>query len=548
MSEPRTSEQWAERFVRRGAANREPTIAVSSSQELSRASTDEAGQAGGEGVRTSVRGSTLLLLGRVLSVAINLVVQVLIVRYLSQSDYGAFAYAVSLVSAGALVVTLGLDRSLPRFAAIYDENGEHDKLLGLLALQLGAIIGLGLLATVVVLGFQSWLTDAVLHDPQVTSLLVLLIALAPAQALDTVVLGLFAVFARPAAIFLRRYLLTPGLRLVVVAAVILTDQDVTTLAVGYVITGAAGAVVYSLLVWRLLKDRWLVRPRDRRSVSIPFKEVFSFTLPLLSTELLYLSMHTVDAVLLARYAGTAEVGALRAIEPAARTNQLVMLSFGWLFTPLASRLLARGDRKGIAELYWSTTVWVAVVSFPLLALTMSLAEPLTVTLFGDRYSSSAVYLAILAVAYYQNAALGLNGLVLKVSGQLRYVVTINLAAGVLNLGLNLVLIPRYGALGAALGTGATLVVHNLLRQAGLGRVGAAVFERRYAPVYATIVACAASLWACQQLLDLGIVVGGVLAGGASLVVLLVGRHELALGHTFPELGKLPVLGRLVRNP
>jgi O-antigen/teichoic acid export membrane protein len=49
-----------------------------------------------------------------------------------------------------------------------------------------------------------------------------------------------------------------------------------------------------------------------------------------------------------------------------------------------------------------------------------------------------------------------------------------------NLGINFVLIPRYGALGAAVGTAATLVIYNLLNHAGLLLgTGINLFERRY---------------------------------------------------------------------
>jgi O-antigen/teichoic acid export membrane protein len=94
--------------------------------------------------------------------------------------------------------------------------------------------------------------------------------------------------------------------------------------------------------------------------------------------------------------------------PAAQLNQLACSAFLLLFTPHAARLFARGDRTGVGRLYWQTTVWIAVVSFPIFLLTFALAKPLTLLLFGDRYESSAVLLAILAFGYYFQAALGFN--------------------------------------------------------------------------------------------------------------------------------------------
>jgi len=58
-------------------------------------------------------------------------------------------------------------------------------------------------------------------------------------------------------------------------------------------------------------------------------------------------------------------------------------------------------------------------------------------------------MAMLAFGYYFNAATGQNGLTLKVLGKLRYIVTVDILAAVINLAFNLILIPRYGAIGAA---------------------------------------------------------------------------------------------------
>src|SRR5215204_834579 len=99
-----------------------------------------------------VRGSSLLLLGRIIAMATNFLVQVLIVRYLSTTDFGAFAYALSLVTFGETFVTLGMDRAVGRFLPIYQERQEWPKLFGTIALVGGTILSLGMVLIVLVVG------------------------------------------------------------------------------------------------------------------------------------------------------------------------------------------------------------------------------------------------------------------------------------------------------------------------------------------------------------------------------------------------------------
>ena len=176
-----------------------------------------------------------------------------------------------------------------------------------------------------------------------------------------------------------------------------------------------------------------------------------------------------------------------------------------------------------------------MLTFPIFALTFSLSEPLTVTLFGERYGGSAAYLSVLSVAYYFNAALGFNGLTLKVFGKVRFIVVISVIAAIVNLALNFALVPEYGALGAAIATASTLVAHNLLKQWGLLRgTGIAFFEREHAPVYLTVALAAGVLLVLHEILepiDLG---GTATCRNRVLVVVLTSRNpSFGRGDTVP---------------
>jgi O-antigen/teichoic acid export membrane protein len=497
-----------------------------------------------EATRSQLRGSTLLLAGRMISLAVNFVVQVLIVRYLTQTDYGAFAYALAFTNLAQTFVTFGLDRAITRFVPIYEERGDFGRLFGTLLLAAGTFVSLGLGAVLVVIGLQDWLAGTIIEEPAAISLIVILIFLAPIQALDDLLIGLFAVFANARAIFVRRHVLGPLSRLLVVGLLVLTEQRVEFLAVGYVLSGLLILALYGGLLVRFLRQRGLVERFERSEVRIPAREVLGFTLPLLSSDLLYVLMTTTDAILLGYFHSATDVGALRVILPAAALNQVIFSSFSLLFTPAAARLFARHDQPGINQLYWRTAAWMAVFTFPVFLLTFSLAEPMTVLLFEERYRDSAVFLAILSLGMYFNVALGFNGLTLKVMGRIRYVVILNLAAAVANVALNFALIPPLGALGAAIATGVTLIVHNVFKQAGLALAGVRVFDARYGRVYGGIAVAAAAMLAIQLVARPPLPAVLALAVAASGGLVALNRDLLDLTDTFPELARVPVLRRL----
>ena len=499
-----------------------------------------------EATRKQIRGSSLLLSGRFVTLGSNLVVQILIVRYLTKADYGAFTYALSLAAVGASIATFGLDRSITRFVPIYDEQRNYPKLFGTVVLAVGTVLSLGLLIVLVTYGLAAALSGPLIGDEQAASILLILVLLAPINALDGLLMGMFAVFSKPRAIFFRRHVLTPALRLTIVLLLVLGNQDVFFLAGGYVFAGALGVAIYSVLLFRTLRSDGLLKRFSLRNTQIPAREVFGFTVPLLTSDLVYMTMNTSDVILLGHYDGADAVADFRVIWPPAHLNQVVMSSFTLLYTPAAARMFARNDREGINNLYWQTAIWIAVLTFPAFALTFSLAEPLTSTLYGSRYADSATYLTLLSLGYYFNAALGFNGLTLKVYGRLRYVVSINIVAALVNLGLNLILIPRYGPLGAAIGTCSTLVLHNFLKQAGLLLgTGVRLFRGRDLAVYASIALGAGFLLALQVLLSPPVLVGFAAAAVVSLGVVAFSRKSLRAGETFPELMRFRVARLIV---
>ena len=92
--------------------------------------TDNETNAGSAGIaRDQIRGSSLFLIGNVLSLAITFIPHLVLVRYLSTEAYGHWAYALSLVAIGK-TYALGFNEAMSRFVPIYHTRRESSKVLG----------------------------------------------------------------------------------------------------------------------------------------------------------------------------------------------------------------------------------------------------------------------------------------------------------------------------------------------------------------------------------------------------------------------------------
>ena len=489
-----------------------------------------------------LRGSSLLFVGRLISMAANFLIQILIVRYLSKNDYGAFAYGLSIVSLGTQVILLGLDKTVTRFVPIYQEQQSYNKVFGTLLLMAGTIASLGLSLILLLYGLKDWLGQAVVKDPLALNLLVVVIALVPVRAFDQLFLGLFTVFSNPRAIFFRKYLMAPGLQLAVVILLVVGQSDVFFLASGYVVAGVLGIIFYVVLLIQTFNQQGLINHFVLRTVEMPVREIFGFSLPLVMSSLVHVLRGVLVVMLLEHFHPTSEVANFRAVMPVGELNMLVYQSFTVLFMPSAARMFARKEWSGINDLYWQTAIWIAVISFPILMLTFSLAQPLTILLFGERYANSAMILALLSLGYYFNAGLGFNNYTLRVFGKVRYIFIVDLIVTVGTIIVYWLVIPRYGAMGAAVATSGTLIAQNLFYQIGLKvETNVSFFQWQYLRVYLTIILGATGMFLFQVFLNPPIYVDFGVAALISLLILRINHKSLNVRETFPEILRLPLV-------
>ena len=467
---------------------------------------------------------------------INFAAQILMVRYLTTSDFGALGYALSVVALFQTFSMLQFQEVIYRYVPIYHEQRDYGRLLGTLALTLGTVAATSPIVLTLFFAWPSLLLRYMSHERLPIQLLAIIIFLVPVQALDAVLMALFAAFASSKAIFFRRHLLAPGLILRSSRARALSQHGYIP---GIWIPGGKHCGSGCLLLdaaWSPSRPRPAWQLRAHRMV-IPFKEIAGYRSPADRKPGQYDDGigRCLSPGILSQYFGG---GILPRSAARGATEQYRLHDLRMLYTPLAARFYAKNDYPAINSLYWRTAVWMAVLTFPVFALTFSIARPLVVFMYGTRYSQSGIILALLSFGYYFNVALGFNGSTIKVLGKLRYTVIINVVAAIVNIAGSLLLIPRYGALGAAIAAAGAMVLHNLLKQAGLRLAsGLRIFDRQYLSFYLLIASSALGLFIVQQIISSNIFVAVPLAALVSILVLAVARRKLDVADTFPESSK-----------
>jgi len=128
--------------------------------------------------------------------------------------------------------------------------------------------------------------------------------------------------------------------------------------------------------------------------------------------------------------------------------------------PQLSAMLARKEHDQAAELYQTATRSLILATWPLY-LTLAIFAPVILGIFGPKYVPGGAALETLALAMLVNLGTGNVTVVLLMGGKSSWSAINAGAALAVNVGLNLLLVPRMGILGAAIAWAASIIVDNV---------------------------------------------------------------------------------------
>ena len=201
------------------------------------------------------------------------------------------------------------------------------------------------------------------------------------------------------------------------------------------------------------------RPISRRSQQLT-AEFWGFTGPRAFQATFQVIILWLDILLVGALASNYAAGVYSAVSKLAIIGTFTLEGNRLAIGPRLSALLARQEYGRAAELYQSSTRWLMLASWPLYAV-FAIFPATVLNIFGPRYTVGASALTVLSLAMLVNLGTGNVTVVLLMGGRSTWSAINAGAALAVNIGLNLLLVPRIGILGAAIAWAASIVVDNV---------------------------------------------------------------------------------------
>ena len=366
-------------------------------------------------------------------------------RYLSTGDYGTAEVMFAAVVSASIFVRFGLIEALLRFYYKEDEDPER-----VLASSFAALFWLATVAALVALPFATPISEALLDKPE-PELARIAIGGLWVLTLYEYLLTIFRLQERARAFFVTtmlNVLAAIGLTIVLVVG---AEEGARGLLLGSYASGAVfvlGLIAYNRRHLSLFLDRPLLR------------RLFRFGTPTMPAELSLYALNFVDRIIIVRSFGSPEAGLAAAglyslaVKFAQGINVLAR-GFQLAWPPLAYSIRDDGEAR---RFYATVVTWfVAGMAFVVAGMWL-LSRWIVRALAAPRFYDAFEPIGLLAAGAALYALYMVLVVILGRTGRTEFNFPATGAALIANVGLNLLLVPPFGIVGA----GVALVLSYLV--------------------------------------------------------------------------------------
>jgi len=393
---------------------------------------------------------------RIAAAALTYLSQIFLARWMGASEFGIYVYVWTWVMLIGALVDLGLASSAQRFIPDYAGRGELARLRGFLAgsrwLTFWLATGVAMAGAFCVGLLRPWLDDATMMP------LYLACTCLPAYGVLHVQDGIARSYNWANLALLPPYILR---QLFVVAA-----MGAAWLA-GAPTDAISAVVIAALSLWLTALGQMIALNRSLkekvgdggREYDIP--HWLSVSMPIFAVELFSSLLLYVDVLILKQYRPAEEIGIYFA---ALKTLSLVSFVHFAVAAAAAHRFAAyqtAGDRAALSAFAADAVRWTFWPSFAMTLLLLALGWPL-LWLFGHDFTGGYHLMFIFTLGVLARASVGPAERFLVMLGQQRACALVSAAAFTVNLVLCLLLIPPYGATGAAISISTAFLTETLL--------------------------------------------------------------------------------------
>jgi O-antigen/teichoic acid export membrane protein len=383
---------------------------------------------------------------------------VIITRTIGADLFGKYSLSNSIFLVLAVFAVFGLNTGVVKLTSKYNSRRDAPAVKGTLTSGIILTATFAVILTLAVIALAPHLAARVFSNVEGLDLIlrVHMIAL-PFYALMMVIDGYSQGLKTLKYSVTVELVARPVIRLVAIVVLFLIGLRLFAVMFGTVFSYllAAGLAFYFA---RRISPFSFSRTKTRLVVS----QLFFYSLPLVFARFTSIIIGRANTILVGYFKDATSTGLFGAAATLSPFIALSLLSFGKIFAPVISELWEKGDTLELEKTFKTVSKWIFSLGFPLFLIFLLYAREL-LAVFGSEFTRADTTLRLLAAGQIVNATVGPVGYVLTMTGRQKLNLINSITLAGINIILSIVMIPRWGIVGAGLATAISLSLINGVR-------------------------------------------------------------------------------------
>ncbi|MFA4887840.1 MAG: flippase [Candidatus Nanoarchaeia archaeon] len=391
-------------------------------------------------------GTILAFGGIFISKVFGYVYRLIVARF-GIEEYGVLSLGLTLFNVLIVLGALGLNQGALRYVSFYREKKDFGRVKGIIFSTIGISGLISIFLGALLFFFADKIAVSAFHEPRLGIILKILAFVLPIDVIKNVMFNVMRGFQNIKYEIYSKNIVETGLKVVLTLVLLFLGYKVIGATIAFAIAGVVSFLMAAHYLMKTTKD---IR-KEKRTPFIDKKLLF-YSIPLLLNSLTSLVLLGADTLIIGHFRPIGEVGIYNAAGPSATLLYLFPQAFLSLFLPVLMGLYAKGKTEEFRRVFSTVIKWVLVINTAMLGFFILCAKQFLGVFFGAEYAVGGSVLSVLAVGYFVYYIAFITTHVLMIYEKTRLIFLLSMVSAIINLVLNVILVIRFGIIGAAVGT------------------------------------------------------------------------------------------------
>jgi O-antigen/teichoic acid export membrane protein len=390
-------------------------------------------------------GSALAFGGALAGNGLTYLFGVMMGRLLGADAVGHYFLALVLMQLAGTFCRLGFADALLRFVAIDAAAGRGSRVKGTVRFTLTVAVVVSIAMSAVLFALADPVSEQLFRQPALSAYLRWMAVTLPFFTVFVLSLNVTQALRRMDLVVMARDLAQPAAMIAAAAILFLTWRSASGFLAGHLLSMALGCGVSLYFLARLLT----VVPASAAGAFGEWKVLLAFSLPVAGSDVINFLFRWSDTLVVSFLGSASDVGIYNAALRTTLLLNLLAVAVTALYAPMIANHYDQGRYQSIEIILKTLIRWCLILALPIV-LTLGLLGDRVLLLWGPSFAAGSTAIAVLAVSQMLLITSGLLAFTLVMCGRQYLELTNVVVVTVVNVGLNLVFVPRYGINGAAL--------------------------------------------------------------------------------------------------